>query len=243
LNTKATRVFIHREFTDMRKGHNGLSYLVTHKMNLKLLSGAIFLFVGRNRKSAKALVWDATTSAPAADEMVKLIDDLYDIEHEAKDFDDLRELRKTKSTPKVEEIEKWIKDKKGKYLENSSIGKAIKYITPRLSPIKHKGKIVNTKNKGAFKEFLSNPYIPIDNNMAERAQIDPVMGRNNFYGFRSLDGADIGMTLYTLIGTCKKLGIIPRVYLLEMAIRALKEEKLLTPFQYGKMIQESRGVR
>lgn len=60
LNTKTTRVFIYREFTDMRKGHNGLSYLVTYKMNLGLLSGDIFLFVGRNRKSAKALVWDGS---------------------------------------------------------------------------------------------------------------------------------------------------------------------------------------
>jgi transposase len=44
----------------MRKGHNGLASLVTHEMNLDLLSGAIFLFAGRNRRSAKALMWDGT---------------------------------------------------------------------------------------------------------------------------------------------------------------------------------------
>lgn len=60
LNTRATKVFLYREMIDMRKGHNGLSYLVTYQMNLDLLSGAIFLFVGRNRKSAKALLWDGT---------------------------------------------------------------------------------------------------------------------------------------------------------------------------------------
>ena len=58
--TRGTKVFIYRNYCDMRKGHNGLSYLVRHEMNLDLLSGSIFLFVGRNRKSAKALLWDGT---------------------------------------------------------------------------------------------------------------------------------------------------------------------------------------
>lgn len=54
------QVFIYRNYVDMRKGHNGLSYLVRHEMNLDLLSGSIFLFAGRNRRSAKALMWDGT---------------------------------------------------------------------------------------------------------------------------------------------------------------------------------------
>jgi transposase len=60
LTARTTKVFIFRNFVDMRKGHNGLSYLVSHEMKLDLLSGAIFLFTGRNRKSAKALLWDGT---------------------------------------------------------------------------------------------------------------------------------------------------------------------------------------
>lgn len=60
LNPRTTKVFLHREKVDMRKGHNGLSFLVSYHMNLDLLSGAVFLFVGRDRKSAKALFWDGT---------------------------------------------------------------------------------------------------------------------------------------------------------------------------------------
>ncbi|MBF0297379.1 MAG: IS66 family insertion sequence element accessory protein TnpB [Oligoflexia bacterium] len=60
LNTRTTKVIIYREKVDMRKGHHGLSYLVSYSMNLDLLSGAIFLFVGRDRKSVKALLWDGT---------------------------------------------------------------------------------------------------------------------------------------------------------------------------------------
>jgi len=48
------------------------------------------------------------------------------------------------------------------------------------------------------------------------------------------------MTFYTLIGSCKTLKINPRDYLLEMAARAVKGEKLLTPFQYGKQLQEQQ---
>ena len=60
VDTINTKVFLYRDFVDMRKGHNGLSFIVTHQMDMDLLSGAIFLFVARNRKATKALVWDGT---------------------------------------------------------------------------------------------------------------------------------------------------------------------------------------
>lgn len=60
LASKMNQVFIYRNYVDMRKGHNGLASLVTHEMNLDLLSGAVFLFSGKNRRSAKALMWDGT---------------------------------------------------------------------------------------------------------------------------------------------------------------------------------------
>jgi hypothetical protein len=57
---RARRVFIHRDVVDLRQAHNGLSNLVTHGMGRDLLDGDIFLFVSRDRKTAKALVWDGT---------------------------------------------------------------------------------------------------------------------------------------------------------------------------------------
>ena len=56
------RVAVHA-FTapvDMRKSFDALSALVTQKMGADLLSGDVFLFVSRNRKRAKALLWDGT---------------------------------------------------------------------------------------------------------------------------------------------------------------------------------------
>jgi transposase len=42
----------------MRKGHNTLAYIVTHKIDIELLSGALFLFVAKSRKACKALFFD-----------------------------------------------------------------------------------------------------------------------------------------------------------------------------------------
>ena len=51
-------IYLYPQYTDMRKGHNTLSYIVLQKMNLDLLSGALFLFVAKNRKSCKAIFFD-----------------------------------------------------------------------------------------------------------------------------------------------------------------------------------------
>ena len=62
IDPRTTRVYVYRESVDLRKGHNGLSALVMEKMQpcAKLLSGSIFFFVSRDRKSAKALMFDET---------------------------------------------------------------------------------------------------------------------------------------------------------------------------------------
>lgn len=58
--TRNIRVYVYGKPVDMRKGYNGLYGLVVEEMGLSVMSGDIFLFVGRDRKRAKALVWDGT---------------------------------------------------------------------------------------------------------------------------------------------------------------------------------------
>lgn len=53
-----TQFYVFNEFIDMRCGHNFLSYLVTHKIKEDLLSGAIFIFINKTRKSLKSIYWD-----------------------------------------------------------------------------------------------------------------------------------------------------------------------------------------
>ena len=51
-------IFLFNEYVDMRKGHNTLGFIVTHEMDIELLSGALFLFVAKSRKACKALFFD-----------------------------------------------------------------------------------------------------------------------------------------------------------------------------------------
>jgi transposase len=54
------RVFVYREPVDMRKAYDTLSVLVEGPMKKSLLSGDVFVFIGRTRKRAKALYFDGT---------------------------------------------------------------------------------------------------------------------------------------------------------------------------------------
>jgi hypothetical protein len=38
------------------------------------------------------------------------------------------------------------------------------------------------------------------------------MGRKNFYGSRSINGADVAATLYTIIESCKRVELDPRSF-------------------------------
>ena len=51
-------IYIFNDYVDMRKAHNTLAYIVTHKIDLELMSGALFLFVAKSRKACKALFFD-----------------------------------------------------------------------------------------------------------------------------------------------------------------------------------------
>jgi len=59
-STRRLGVHAYTAPTDMRKGHDGLSVLVERELERDPLSGEMFLFVSRNRKRAKVLLWDGT---------------------------------------------------------------------------------------------------------------------------------------------------------------------------------------
>lgn len=59
-STRSVRVFAYTQPTDMRKGFDGLYGMVTTQLGEDPLSGDLFLFVARNRKRAKVLMWDGT---------------------------------------------------------------------------------------------------------------------------------------------------------------------------------------
>ncbi|NNB89652.1 transposase [Corallococcus sp. AB030] len=58
--TRRLSVYAYARPCDMRKSFDTLAALVTQGMGRDLLGGDVFLFVGRNRKRAKALFFDGT---------------------------------------------------------------------------------------------------------------------------------------------------------------------------------------
>jgi transposase len=59
-SVKHVRVFVYREPVDMRKAYDTLAVLVEGSMKKSLVSGDVFVFIGRTRKRAKALYFDGT---------------------------------------------------------------------------------------------------------------------------------------------------------------------------------------
>lgn len=59
-STRRVGVWAYTSPTDMRKGYDGLSALVERELGRDPLSGEMFLFVSRDRKRAKVLLWDGT---------------------------------------------------------------------------------------------------------------------------------------------------------------------------------------
>lgn len=59
-STRQVSVYAYSGPVDMRKGFDGLSGLVERELGRDPLSGDLFLFVNRDRRRAKVLLWDGT---------------------------------------------------------------------------------------------------------------------------------------------------------------------------------------
>ncbi len=56
--TSSCRYFYYNGFADMRKGAYSLSGLARNEMNLNVLNGDVFIFIGRRASKIKLLQWD-----------------------------------------------------------------------------------------------------------------------------------------------------------------------------------------
>lgn len=151
--------------------------------------------------------------------------DLFVIEREAKDYDHLRELRTEKSKPLIAEIKAWLMAMKLKHLPQSTfIVQAVNY---------------TLNHWDGLTKFLSDVRIPLTNNDAERAMRHAVMGRKNFYGSQTINGADTAATLYTVIESCKKVELDPTTFIRQAIQRNNHGEPPITPLQYALQIRTS----
>lgn len=146
--------------------------------------------------------FDLTTfnSAPIAEETLRRIVELYDIEKEirGKPPDVRLETRQTKSKPTVEALKRWLDDNLKRLPQKSSSAGAIRHATSRWASL--------------FFRFLGYGTIEIDNNAAERAIRPIALGRKNWLFAGSDKGEDRAAAILSLIETAKLNDLEPEAY-------------------------------
>ena len=146
--------------------------------------------------------FDLTSSnpAPIAEETLRRIGELYDIEKElrGKPPNVRRETRHTKSKPKVDALKQWLDDNLKRLPQKSGTAEAIRYAASRWT---------------SLCRFLGDGTIEIDNNAAELA-IRPIsLGRKNWMFAGSDKGGDRAAAILSLIVTAKLNDLDPEAYL------------------------------
>jgi transposase len=111
-----------------------------------------------------------------------------------------RQRRQQQAEPILTELKTWLDEERPLALPKSLLGKALGYAL---------------NNWEALRRYLEQGYLAIDNNLSERTLRAIALGRNNWGVIGSETGGQTAAVLYTLVGTCKHLGIDPFVYLRE----------------------------
>jgi transposase len=111
-----------------------------------------------------------------------------------------RDLRHQQAEPVLTELKAWLDEQRPQALPKSPLGQAIGYAVNHWE---------------ALRRYLEQGYLAIDNNLSERTLRAIALGRNNWGVIGSESGGRTAAVLYTLVGTCKHLGIDPLAYLKE----------------------------
>jgi len=162
--------------------------------------------------------------------VLKMIGELFEVERVAPAGDseeDLQQralLRSERSRPITDQIADWAKQVQ--VIPGSGLQGAIAYMTSHWS---------------GLLRFLDDPRIPITNNLTERANRRPVLGRKNHYGSRSRRGTEVAAILYTVAETAHLSGLDPYAYF-ELAVeRAIVGLPPLLPHQLRDEIETRAG--
>ncbi len=131
-------------------------------------------------------------------EVIDLMDQVFKIEHGAADWNDLKELRKLKSEPLMNALKVKLEEIQKNFFPKDEMNVAAKYIL---------------NNWKEFIAFIEDMTLPVSNNESERALRQAVLGRKNYRGSKTIDGADHAAVLFTIIESCKKSEIDPEDYI------------------------------
>lgn len=139
---------------------------------------------------------------------LEYIGQLYAIEREAKDrqldADAIRQLRQEQSRPILKQFKAWLEERLRELAPKTPTAKAIGYAL---------------KNWPALERYTEDGRLEIDNNRSERAIRPLAIGRKNWLFLGSPRGGQVAATVFSLIQTCKELGLNPEAYLKDILTR------------------------
>ena len=141
-----------------------------------------------------------------AEQAIKLISQLYDIEREAKELDPdaRRTLRQAKSRPIADVMFEWMRLQRIKITDGSGTARALDYTLKRWQ---------------ALTRYIDDGQLPIDNNHIEN-QIRPIaIGRRNWLFAGSLRAGQRAAAVMSLIQSAKMNGHDPYAYLKDVLTR------------------------
>jgi transposase len=140
-----------------------------------------------------------------AAEPIAFIRELYLVEAEAKerqlDASARFALRTARSLPWLTRLERWIDEHAPSLLPTSKLGEACSYAL---------------QQRPFIRRCFSDGRFEIDNGSVERAIREPALGRRNYLFTGSTDAALRLAEAYTLVQSCRALGISTRDYLVDV---------------------------
>jgi hypothetical protein len=197
-----------------------------------------------NRRIIRVACWahvrryfiNAEKSDPElAIEMIGMIRALYAIEREARQRelapDERLALRRERALPILEAIGSWLEAKKDYVLPSSPIGEAVTYALGQWD---------------ALQRYAQDGILEIDNNLTEQAVRPVALGRKNWLFFAREAGGHRAATIFSLVHSCKELGIDPSAYLKDVldAVSTTPQSRVheLTPLGWRDSHRQSSEV-
>ena len=149
---------------------------------------------------------EAFMTDTAAALMIALIQQLYQVEHEAAELepDARRALRQAQSVPLLAKIDAERQALARTVLPKSPIGEAVRYLTNQWA---------------VLQRFADDGRVAIDNNRAENQLRLVAVGRKNWLFAGSFEGARRAALLYSLVQSCKLIDVPPFAYLKDVLRR------------------------
>jgi transposase len=151
----------------------------------------------------------AATKSPLAEEAVRRIARLYEVEAEitGKPAETRLAARRTASQPLLDEFKTWADRQRRRISGKTALGKAFGYTLGRWD---------------ALTRFVTDGRLSIDNNLSERLLRGVAITRKNFMFVGSDRGGDRAAIFYTLIESAKLNGLDPEAYIAAVLDRMAK---------------------